>query len=174
MASKNRYENTANRAKKSRARFGKQSKRAAEKSKYGRSGKPAPIVVRDLYSGEVVRVEKPRQPLSQREKARRERAKKEREKREQATGSAYSPALEQLAVKSGYESYEDFLCSAVWRKMRSAALVRDGFACARCQSKQGLQVHHLRYGKLDEVPLDWLQTLCGQCHHRTHRPKRKR
>lgn len=52
-----------------------------------------------------------------------------------------------------------------WNSLCLARQMRDGFCCAACSRKTGLQAHHRRY------PLTWdldhvgnLLTLCSRCH----------
>jgi hypothetical protein len=53
-----------------------------------------------------------------------------------------------------------------WKKISLVVKTRDNFRCVRCGSNDELHAHHLRYGngEIWEVPLDWLTTLCRECH----------
>lgn len=52
-----------------------------------------------------------------------------------------------------------------WRKLRTACLQRDGYACTQCGERNGLAAHHLTPG-VDE--LHALTTLCRACHKAEH------
>ena len=65
-------------------------------------------------------------------------------------------------------SYEQYLASPRWRRLREQALQRDGRSCRLCGSPADLEVHHRQYPprgqwRLDSV--DNLTTLCTGCHH---------
>ena len=65
----------------------------------------------------------------------------------------------------GFMSYEEYLKTPRWARIRRRIIRRDRGRCVLCRGK-GWVVHHLRY----TVPvllgkrLDQLQTLCGACH----------
>lgn len=84
-------------------------------------------------------------------------------------GKRYSAILERKARDAGYETYEHFLRSPLWREQRREALIRDSWRCRRCESKLSLQVHHKRYAKvLGTEKLEDLETLCNTCHRKHH------
>jgi hypothetical protein len=65
-------------------------------------------------------------------------------------------------------SYAKYLESPTWRKIRRAALERDGYLCRAC-GKKATVVHHIRYPKkLGEERMSWLYSLCRPCHDRIH------
>ena len=74
-----------------------------------------------------------------------------------------------------------FYDSAAWKRVRSAVIARDRYACKRCGSFFArLQVHHVRplaFGK-DGAPkegaydMDNCETLCQRCHMVLHGNKR--
>jgi len=78
--------------------------------------------------------------------------------------SAY-PARDRLLRLMGYESYSQYLASALWRRIREAALARDGGKC-RCGSP-ATQVHHKNYNllTLQGECLSGLVSVCGGCHY---------
>lgn len=55
-------------------------------------------------------------------------------------------------------------------EIREAILIRDGYACVKCGSKDKLQVHHIwhhKYGGGDDIGN--LETLCLKCHIDEHK-----
>ena len=70
--------------------------------------------------------------------------------------------------------YKQQLETPQWKMKRSLILKRDSFKCVLCDSKQELQVHHIRYidGKQCwEYENSDLITLCGDCHRKVHKDK---
>ncbi len=65
-------------------------------------------------------------------------------------------------------TYSEKLSDKRWLEKRSVILIRDGFKCLNCGAKNNLQVHHKAYGRGHpwEVPDEWLETLCRDCHRR--------
>lgn len=64
-------------------------------------------------------------------------------------------------------TYEAYIASKVWRRLRQLALGRDGYACRICSGTEQLEVHHRRYppiAKWDEDRVENLTTLCSSCH----------
>jgi hypothetical protein len=54
-----------------------------------------------------------------------------------------------------------------WQRKRLEILNRDNFTCVACADRDStLHVHHIAYGSGDiwDVPDEFLQTLCEQCH----------
>lgn len=67
------------------------------------------------------------------------------------------------------ESYRDYLNSPTWKRLRQAALKRDGGRCKSCGAK-AIHVHHARYPKvLGEERPETLHSLCVPCHEEIHR-----
>tara|TARA_B100000900_G_scaffold414938_2_gene443134 strand:- start:210 stop:875 length:666 start_codon:yes stop_codon:yes gene_type:complete len=66
-------------------------------------------------------------------------------------------------------TYSAYLHSAHWKKTRSEALMRAGYKCQACSTKEEiLDVHHNSYDRLGaEEPQD-LIVLCRTCHGRVH------
>lgn len=57
--------------------------------------------------------------------------------------------------------------SSEWRKLRTAVLSRDGYACCRCGDgrKRGLNAHHIiPRDEKGENHISNLLTLCSRCH----------
>jgi hypothetical protein len=65
-------------------------------------------------------------------------------------------------------SYEQYLRTDHWLKVRDAAIKRASFRCALCNSEVNLHVHHRTYERLGrELPGD-LTVLCSACHDKFH------
>lgn len=64
-----------------------------------------------------------------------------------------------------YTTYQEYLKSPTWIKLKNAALERDKKRCRICNSSKKPQVHHRCYPKIwgDET-VDDLTTLCHRCH----------
>lgn len=64
--------------------------------------------------------------------------------------------------------YPEQLQTAEWAEKRNSIFRRDGFTCLACDQTGGeLHCHHKQYnrnGFIWEVPDDWLETLCADCH----------
>lgn len=78
----------------------------------------------------------------------------------------------------GFDSYQDFLRSPLWRTTR-ARFLRQHPECFVCGTREGVQPHHRTYKRIGrEQTGDYyrsdLVTLCGPCHGRTHRLARFR
>jgi len=69
-------------------------------------------------------------------------------------------------AKSALKEYGDKLKDPRWQRVRLEVMQRDGFACLCCgDTKKTLNVNHLGYsGAPWDVPLEWLETLCEDCH----------
>lgn len=120
---------------------------AATRAKYGPLRRAAPVTIKRIEDGEVMGVV--------------DAAKfKSREA---------SPMLEGRARAAGFASYGAYLASGYWAGIRARVLARDGHRCVFCRSRKNLQVHHDRYEFLGSERLEFLKTICGQCHRRIHR-----
>jgi hypothetical protein len=65
-------------------------------------------------------------------------------------------------------TYQEYLRTDHWLKVRDAAVGRANFRCALCNSDVNLHVHHRTYERLGrELPGD-LAVLCSACHDRFH------
>lgn len=73
----------------------------------------------------------------------------------------------------GFKSYAEYLRSAHWSELRSRywkSSLRK--ACFICESRGGLQLHHVRYDNLGHEYLTDLVPLCDGCHERVHQTER--
>ena len=53
--------------------------------------------------------------------------------------------------------------------LRNSVLMRDGWRCQSCGSRQGLEVHHITpRSKFGDDVEENLITLCWECHRRIH------
>jgi ribosomal protein S27AE len=68
------------------------------------------------------------------------------------------------------ESYDDYLESGYWIKVRVKALVAANYKCSRCGAGSQLQVHHRQYcARFTELQnMHLLEVLCHQCHKQEH------
>jgi hypothetical protein len=64
--------------------------------------------------------------------------------------------------------YAEYLQTEEWAIKREQALVRDGYRCRLCNSKENLQVHHRTYERRGCEDLNDLTTLCDECHEHFH------
>ena len=64
------------------------------------------------------------------------------------------------------ESYQEYLLSEHWFRMKRVVLHRDGYRCVICGATDHLEVHHKRYDDLNDF--DALETLCARCHRDVH------
>lgn len=73
-------------------------------------------------------------------------------------------------VRVKKQTYDEFLKSPYWRKVRIVVLKRDNNSCRSCGSSEDLHIHHLTYKHhLKELDnLDDLITLCKNCHNEIH------
>ena len=67
----------------------------------------------------------------------------------------------------GYEDYQAYLLSDLWRSIRARVYGAYGTRCGLCKDQQAEVIHHLRYSKdvLLGDNLKQLVPLCGACHH---------
>lgn len=66
------------------------------------------------------------------------------------------------------ETYQDYLLTKHWRKVRLRKLNAVGWHCERCDSKEELQVHHNHYKTLWHETNDDLTVYCRECHMFAH------
>lgn len=66
------------------------------------------------------------------------------------------------------ETYQQYLNTKHWRKVRLRKLNSVGWICERCDSKENLQVHHNHYKTLWHETNDDLTVYCGECHQFAH------
>jgi 5-methylcytosine-specific restriction endonuclease McrA len=65
-------------------------------------------------------------------------------------------------------TYQAYLSSAKWRRLRNEVLLRDKHRCVKCHWNRDLHVHHLTYERMGDELLEDLVTLCARCHGREH------
>jgi 5-methylcytosine-specific restriction endonuclease McrA len=63
-----------------------------------------------------------------------------------------------------------YLKSDEWKRKRYIVLKRDDWKCTYCGLK-ATQVHHKRYlkNKIGKEPIDWLVSVCHNCHQKLHK-----
>lgn len=68
-------------------------------------------------------------------------------------------------------TYSEYLQTKHWKSLRSVALKRFDYQCARCGSAKNLQVHHVNYENmgLPGSELEDLIVLCNKCHEEVHK-----
>lgn len=72
-------------------------------------------------------------------------------------------------VKRGAKWYHRvYLLSKWWRVRREQALNAASWTCSECGKRNGLEVHHLRYGNLYRESDEDLVVLCRDCHQKRH------
>lgn len=79
--------------------------------------------------------------------------------------------MDRLALRVKGFSYERFLQSNYWQKVRQRVLKRDGFKCRICKNGSELHVHHDTYKNhfQEHKHLGDLLTLCKDCHTDYHK-----
>lgn len=73
--------------------------------------------------------------------------------------------LDEYLKAHGFKSYNEYLLSDEWKKLREKALNKYHNRCVICGDKEKLQVHHLNYKNI-EIPD--LVVLCTDCHKFFH------
>lgn len=70
----------------------------------------------------------------------------------------------------GFSTYEEYLNSDVWKKIRKKVLKRNCYKCQACGSVNNLNVHHTRYGYkvLQSGKGGGLYVLCNRHHKKVH------
>jgi 5-methylcytosine-specific restriction endonuclease McrA len=68
------------------------------------------------------------------------------------------------------ETYDGFLESDYWARVRAAMFLKHDSKCQSCGAVAKLQVHHKSYPKryTELQNLDLLELLCEACHHQSH------
>lgn len=64
--------------------------------------------------------------------------------------------------------YADYLKTNHWQSVRQNALVRCGYKCMLCSSKDSLHVHHNTYERRGYEADSDLTVLCRSCHYKFH------
>lgn len=69
-------------------------------------------------------------------------------------------------AKLGFASYQDYLGSDLWRRIRESVLIRANYRCQACRSRRANQVHHRDYrlATLAGKTLAGLTAICRKCH----------
>jgi hypothetical protein len=70
----------------------------------------------------------------------------------------------------GFNSYDDYLASPLWRGIRQRVYDLRGRVCLKCKKRPGTQIHHTDY-ELETMRgerIDTLEPICGECHQREH------
>jgi len=71
--------------------------------------------------------------------------------------------------KIKWQSYDHYLQSDEWKKLKETVLVRDNYKCAICGTSKNLNIHHITYERLyNENSID-LVTLCKYHHSKLHK-----
>lgn len=67
----------------------------------------------------------------------------------------------------GFQSYQEYLLSEKWQKIRLRVLQLRNFTCELCAGR-ATQVHHNIYGKKELLgqSLRGMKALCGECHEK--------
>lgn len=68
-----------------------------------------------------------------------------------------------------YGSYQAYLQSYEWQKLREAALEHHGRECQICGGHHDLQVHHVSYNDGTLAKVEDLAVLCRDCHNKLHK-----
>lgn len=87
-----------------------------------------------------------------------------------ATGERFSRIPERGKRLDWYRNV--YLWSSYWRGVRKRKLAVSP-KCEDCGSGGRVDVHHVIYGDLWNVPLDYVRTLCRDCHDRRHVNRRR-
>ena len=68
-------------------------------------------------------------------------------------------------IRIRYNTYEEYLASSLWKRIRSQVVNRDSGLCRLCKG-DGQEVHHLSYARhvMEGRDLDSLVLLCADCH----------
>jgi len=75
--------------------------------------------------------------------------------------------------KNKWKTYDEYLLSSTWKKIRKKILKRDDYKCQIC-GKPANEVHHKRYRKWGEENEDDLIAICKTCHEAKHKEKKKK
>ena len=69
-------------------------------------------------------------------------------------------------------SYELYLQTDHWVRLRERKLKQSGYRCKVCKKKDTLQVHHKTYERRGREKLKDLEVLCDECHEKEWRGQR--
>ena len=79
--------------------------------------------------------------------------------------------LDRYKVKrsyAGFPTYQDYLQSEYWQKVRTEALEHYHNKCMLCSKDSGLNVHHNNYTNLGNETMADVVVLCRDCHSKHH------
>ena len=65
-------------------------------------------------------------------------------------------------------TYEEYLQSRWWLKIRERTIKRDKKKCTKCKARKYLQVHHKFYRGRGKEKMKDLITFCRKCHENEH------
>lgn len=86
--------------------------------------------------------------------------------------AVYKIAVQRTRDKTTYAQY---LKSAHWRRFRARKLKLVQNKCQDCNKyRRAPQLHHLTYTRLGHEKIDDVLALCGRCHMKRHKRRRKR
>ena len=74
----------------------------------------------------------------------------------------------ECAKALGYRSYDEYLRSEHWQKLRKKILASAKKRCQRCGLPAVLQVHHKTYDNMGHERDDDLLAVCRECHDTIH------
>lgn len=72
-----------------------------------------------------------------------------------------------------FSSYQDYLASEDWHKIRGKVMKRANQICEGCAEAKATAVHHLSYTHIGDEFLWELAAICGPCHDRAHPEKQQ-
>jgi len=81
---------------------------------------------------------------------------------------AFRHWLFEIKRKRRREYYKEYLQSDEWKRKRYVVLKRDNWRCVYCGAP-ATQVHHLKYARnIGKEPIEWLVSVCKDCHKSIH------
>lgn len=92
-----------------------------------------------------------------------------RRSRAQGYQELMSTKFSDVLTKLGFDTYEDYLQSSLWRNIRAEIFHRDKLKCRVCGNRAKL-VHHQRYdiGTMQGKQNQNLVSMCHRCHEQAH------
>ena len=76
---------------------------------------------------------------------------------------------QKVIVKPIFESYQQYLGSPQWKKIRKRILKRANYKCEICKIMKAYQVHHKHYKNIFNEKDKDLIAICGTCHQDKHK-----
>lgn len=64
----------------------------------------------------------------------------------------------------GFETYQDYLNSYLWKEKRDWIIEVLGDRCSVCGSRKNLHVHHKTYDSVGNEGQEDVEVLCSECH----------